>query len=758
MVLTIAAAAAVAVGAVGTAALMLRRRRRLEPASTFALVQRRLAEQASSSPAPFVGQAIPPSGGEPDVWSTIAARIDPLQFRPRLARDVEVKIFRLRWGNDYAMVANPRALLHYRLEVWQAELLALMDGTRTLGEIVVERLEGSGDFDASGVADIVEALHEGGFLDPQPLDVTAAVTAAIHPAPRGTKLARQFAKTLMLEWTGADAFVRRCHRAGVRWFFVPVVAMGSAILAIAGFAAFLAVQHSGRYSLSDASAPVVSLILIGLALALTFAHELGHASVLIHFGRRIRSAGFMLYFGSPAFFVDASDGLMLDRGKRMVQASAGPFAELILSGVASLLLVAFPDSAMAPILYKFSLLNYFVIFLNLIPLLELDGYWLLCDLIQVPELRPRSLEFIQHDAWHKIRGGERFTKQELGLATYGIIGIVYTVLSIFTAVFFWREIFGGLVSALWRGGPLSRLLLIVLALFLAGPAIRGAIGLARAVVRRTRAIERRLRFRLETKWRIEAAEMIDSLPAFEDLPEDVLSDLAGRVALRPVRPGAPVFRQGDRATAFYVIRGGSVSVEEEHPDTGDVNVIRTLGRGESFGELGLLEAAPRTATIRAVDDVELFEVDKGTFDRLLADSAHTPEFGLTLQAMAELRDLPAFAGLSSGDLAELLERGRWVTPAPGEVLVEQGEAGDAFYAIRSGQADVVRDGATVKTLGAGDYFGEIALLQDVPRTASVVARTPMRAYRLDRDGFDGLIKQAFAKGTLRLSTGWTWQH
>ena len=43
------------------------------------------------------------------------------------------------------------------------------------------------------------------------------------------------------------------------------------------------------------------------------------------------------------------------------------------------------------LLYKFALINYFVIFLNLIPLLELDGYWILTDLIQVPDLRPRSL-------------------------------------------------------------------------------------------------------------------------------------------------------------------------------------------------------------------------------------------------------------------------------------------------------------------------------------------------------------------------------
>ena len=125
---------------------------------------------------------------------------------------------------------------------------------------------------------------------------------------------------------------------------------------------------------------------------LTFMHELGHAVVLARYGRRVKSAGFMIYFGSPAFFVDSSDGLMMDRRQRIVQSFAGPYAELIIAGAAAGLAWAFPDwSAIAPCSTSSPLLNYFVIFLNLVPLLELDGYWILSDLIQVPDLRPRSL-------------------------------------------------------------------------------------------------------------------------------------------------------------------------------------------------------------------------------------------------------------------------------------------------------------------------------------------------------------------------------
>jgi hypothetical protein len=377
------------------------------------------------------------------------------------------------------------------------------------------------------------------------------------------------------------------------------------------------------------------LILLALGFVLTYAHELGHAVALVHYRRRIKSAGFMLYFGSPAFFVDASDGLMLERGPRIVESALGPYTEMILAGIASFLLLAYPDAAFAPLVFKFCALNYFLIFENLIPLLELDGYFILAETIEVPDLRERSLQFIQHDMWHKLRIRDRFTRQEVGLGLYAVIGVAFTIFSVYVAIFFWKTIFGSLITGLWNGGPGSRILLFVLAMFIAGPAIRGLIALARTTVKRIRALSRKLKFKVETSWSVEAARMIDALPAFDELPEEVLSDLAGRVRLESYRPGGPVFRQGDRPDAFYVVRKGTLRVEEEHPDTGDIVVLRILGRGESFGELALLESSPRTATVRADTEAELFAVDEATFDRLLADAINVPAFKLTLQTMAE---------------------------------------------------------------------------------------------------------------------------
>ena len=79
----------------------------------------------------------------------------------------------------------------------------------------------------------------------------------------------------------------------------------------------------------------------------------------------------------------------------------------------------------------------------------------------------------------------------------------------------------------------------------------------------------------------------------------------------------------------------------------------------------------------------------------------------------------------------------------GATIVAQGEAGDALYLIVTGEAEVVArnpDGAeqSMGVLASGDFFGEISLLENRPRVASVVARTPMTLMRLDREGFDAL--------------------
>jgi len=104
----------------------------------------------------------------------------------------------------------------------------------------------------------------------------------------------------------------------------------------------------------------------------------------------------------------------------------------------------------------------------------------------------------------------------------------------------------------------------------------------------------------------------------------------------------------------------------------------------------------------------------------------------------ELRILgavPIFAPLPGGSLEHVAARLIPLRVEPGSVIVREGDAGDRFYIVAEGDLDVTQSGAALTSLGPGGYFGEIALLRDVSRTATVTARTDAVLYALDRDDF-----------------------
>lgn len=100
-----------------------------------------------------------------------------------------------------------------------------------------------------------------------------------------------------------------------------------------------------------------------------------------------------------------------------------------------------------------------------------------------------------------------------------------------------------------------------------------------------------------------------------------------------------------------------------------------------------------------------------------------------------LRGNDIFALLPQAMVELLASRLTPVQTAAGEVIFRQGDHGDRYYLVGEGRVDVVIDGEHARTLGPGEGFGEIALLRDVPRTATVTAATPIGLYALERDDF-----------------------
>ena len=104
-----------------------------------------------------------------------------------------------------------------------------------------------------------------------------------------------------------------------------------------------------------------------------------------------------------------------------------------------------------------------------------------------------------------------------------------------------------------------------------------------------------------------------------------------------------------------------------------------------------------------------------------------------------LRTIPIFAPLPAPTLERLASRLLPVRAAAGERIIREGEHGDRFYVVVDGEIEISLDSGPPRVEGPGSYFGEIALLRDVPRTATVSARTDVELYALEREDFLGAV-------------------
>ncbi len=104
-----------------------------------------------------------------------------------------------------------------------------------------------------------------------------------------------------------------------------------------------------------------------------------------------------------------------------------------------------------------------------------------------------------------------------------------------------------------------------------------------------------------------------------------------------------------------------------------------------------------------------------------------------------LKGAPLFEGLSRKDLVQLARVREDLEVEPGEVPCKEGQLGHEFFVIVDGKVQVTRNGKQVTTLSGGDFMGEIALVTKMPRTATVIAQTPVRFFVLTSRDFQSVL-------------------
>ncbi|KAI9861594.1 MAG: hypothetical protein M1813_005204 [Trichoglossum hirsutum] len=232
---------------------------------------------------------------------------------------------------------------------------------------------------------------------------------------------------------------------------------------------------------------------------------------------------------------------------------------------------------------------------------------------------------------------------------------------------------------------------------------------------------------------------------FSHLTDEQTSQVLGALVEKPIpTKDIKIITQGDVGDYFYVVEKGSFDIHVNPSGSfqpgpnGMGNKVTTIGPGGSFGELALMYNAPRAATVISTEPGScLWALDRVTFRRILMENT----FQRRKMYESFLGEVPLLSSLDLYERSKIADALETKSFAPSTTIINEGDPGEAFFIMESGEADCFKRGKTapIASYKKGDYFGELALLNDAPRAASVIARTDVKVATLGKDGFQRLL-------------------
>jgi putative peptide zinc metalloprotease protein len=659
----------------------------------------------------------PLAPADPGLWAAVAERLNPARAKPRLRLDIEEAHLVSVRGVGYVMLRSPdgTGACYLRLSPDELALTRLMDGTRTVARLVAEFARITGKLAPDRVTRVVADLAANRMLEELPVDAFHPLQR-MHRRPWPVRLGRGLlaaARGQRLVLARIDPLVTFLYKAGGRLLFTRIVAVALGLVALAGLAVFVWTWALGSQPvfLTHGSYAVGALVLLGLNVVALGCHELGHALATKHAGRRVPAAGFLVYFGIPSVFVDTTDVWMAGRRARLLTTAAGPATGLVLAGVAQLVTLAYPP--LAPWTFKLSFAWYLNVAFNLNPFLALDGYYLLMDWLEVPNLRARSIAWLAARARRRPPKFGALDREGRLVALYGMLSLAWLVIAVNLAYRIYLDRVGGLVTGLWRAGWPQRVLLLAVVAGLAAPLVYVAAGW---LGKRWRRLRDRM---AERSVAADEPRRFDALrtSALGGLPVAAVSVLAADARWVHPRTGEQLVFAGAAQSSVYVVVDGAL--EGRQPGDPGGWVRERVGAGGVVGLAAALTGAP-SALAWHTAGTRLLALPPST-----VASAVGPIPGPPPAQRAELDRLcdttVALSALSTEDRLGLVAAARAVTLAPGEPLMLYG--GQDAAVIASGVL-VRPDGVELR---AGALIGPFG----VPPAGSLgQARTPVRVWVL----------------------------
>jgi putative peptide zinc metalloprotease protein len=361
--------------------------------------------------------------------------------RPRQRPGVELHERITADGTSVLTLKDGARGKYFRLSREGAFVWNRLDGTHTLRDLTMDLFLAYKVLAPDVVMDIIRHLAAEEFVELERLDTTAT------PSRRQRFIAGLFH---VMEYTfslnGCDAFFSGLYNDVGRYAFTRTGIIATLVLAAGGFAAFLAMaQRSAGTLLHAATIARVGVVMIPLIVVAILLHELGHGVAAKAAGARVDRVGFGWFWFRVMLFVDTSDAWLANREQRMLVDAGGILVNLVLAGAAGYVALLASNLTIAAVAWVFALWSYMAVLRNLNPLLEYDGYYLLMDALERPNLRGKSLGWIATGLWPALRSGASLRGHRFELL-YALGAVVYIGIVVAWTLFIYRYTAQGWVA------------------------------------------------------------------------------------------------------------------------------------------------------------------------------------------------------------------------------------------------------------------------------------------------------------------------
>ncbi|HYI19312.1 MAG TPA: FHA domain-containing protein [Solirubrobacteraceae bacterium] len=307
---------------------------------------------------------------------------------------------------------------YLRLSDNDAALFELLDGSRSLIDLIGECERRFGPTGAARLARLLADLGERGFL----AGVASAAADAERPASFWRRLVTPREKVVH----GVGPFFDALYRRGGWLLFTRPLLWAIAVLCVVGVVVFgllVGLRYGTPFVVAGKIGIGGLVFLLGRFLVVAV-HETAHGLAMASFGRRVEKAGLKLIAIFPFAFVDTSEAWFEPRRRRIAISAAGPVADFSLGAIFSICCLALPEGNVRDIFFQLAFAGYVGAFFNLNPFLERDGYHMLVDWLREPGLRRRA-----RDQFARRLSGRPKTDDSPVLARYSLWGLAWSVLA-----------------------------------------------------------------------------------------------------------------------------------------------------------------------------------------------------------------------------------------------------------------------------------------------------------------------------------------